>query len=101
MLVDNDGFRVAAYDVFSATGGGIAGISNNTARRISGLTHEESLFLLLDGDTTEEINPLWDKLSTGASVIAPLVTAQGASSPYGMLTDRFGITWIVDVTPTH
>jgi uncharacterized glyoxalase superfamily protein PhnB len=34
-------------------------------------------------------------------VIAPLVTSQTAAPPYGMLTDRFGITWIFGVTPAH
>jgi PhnB protein len=44
---------------------------------------------------------LWDKLAFGATVIAPLVTAQSAAPPYGMLTDRFGVTWIVGVTAAH
>ncbi len=41
------------------------------------------------------------KLADGATVIAQLVTGQPAAPPYGMLTDRFGITWIPGVTPAH
>jgi PhnB protein len=92
---------VAAYDVFGSIGGGIAGTSAQAARRASGLTHDESFFLLLNGDTIEEIRLLWDRLADDATVIAPLVTAQSAAQPYGMLTDRFGVTWIFGVTPTH
>jgi uncharacterized glyoxalase superfamily protein PhnB len=31
-------------------------------------------------------------------VIAPLATAQSAAAAYGMLTDRFGVTWVFGVT---
>jgi hypothetical protein len=47
VVAGGNGFRVAAYDVFGATGGGIAGASAQTARRASGLTHDEPFFLLL------------------------------------------------------
>jgi hypothetical protein len=36
---------------------------------------------------------LWDKLAVGATVMAALVTSQSAAPPYGMLTDRFSVTW--------
>jgi PhnB protein len=101
VVVGDSGFRVAAYDVFGSTGGGIAGSSAQTARRTSGLTHDEPFFLLLNGDTADEISVLWDKLADGATVIAPLVTSQSAAPPYGMLTDCFGVTWIAGVTPAH
>jgi PhnB protein len=90
---------VAAYDVFAVTGGGIAGTSQETAVRASGLTHDEPFFLLLNGDTLDELRPLWDKLSHGATVIAPLPAAQSPAQSYGMLTDRFAVTWIFGVTP--
>jgi PhnB protein len=100
VVVGDNGFRVAAYDVFGATGGGIARGSTQTVRRTGGPTHDESFFLLLNGDTIEEINALWETLADGATVIAPLVTAQ-STQPYGMLTDRFGVTWIFGVTPAQ
>jgi PhnB protein len=99
VVVSDNGFRVAAYDVFAGTGGGIAGTSHETTRRASGLTHNEPFFLLLNGDTLDEIKPLWDKLADGATVIARLPTAQSPAPSYGMLTDRFAVTWIFGVTP--
>lgn len=101
MLAAENGFRVAAYDVFGATGGGIAGSSAATAHRADGLTHSESVFLLLNGDSFDETTALWDKLADGASVIATLAPAQGTAPAYGMLTDRFGVTWIFGVNPAH
>lgn len=59
VVVGDSGFRVAAYDVFGGVGGGIAGSSAQTARRAGGLTHDESFFLLLNGDTAAEISGLW------------------------------------------
>jgi PhnB protein len=99
VVVGDSGFRVAAYDVFGETGGGIAGYSGQSARRAGGLTHDESFFLLLNGDTLDEIGVLWDKLADGATVIAPLITSKSPAPPYGMLTDRFGVTWIIGITP--
>ena len=101
VVVGDSGFRLAAYDVFGGTGGGIAGSSAQAARRAGGLTHDESFFLLLNGDTIDKISALWDKLAVGATVISPLVTSQSPAPPYGMLTDRFGVSWIFGVTPAH
>jgi PhnB protein len=101
LVAADNGFRVAAYDVFGQTGGGVAGSPAATTRRADGLTHTESFFLLLNGETLKEITALWDKLSDGATVIAPLAPAQSAAPAYGMLTDGYGVTWIFGVTPAH
>lgn len=99
VVIGDNGFRMAAYDVFGSTGDGVAGTSPGTRRRTGGLTHDESMFLLLNGDTFAEVSLLWNALSDGATVIAPLVA--DSASPYGMLTDRFGVTWVFGVTPGH
>jgi PhnB protein len=101
VVAGDSGFRVAAYDIFGGADGGIAGSSAQTVRRAGGLTHDESFSLLLNGDTIDEISPLWDKLADGATVISPLASSQSQAPPYGMLTDRFGVTWIFGVTPAH
>ncbi len=77
----DNGFRVMAYDVPSS-------------RPWS--PGEDPFFVSLRGDTTEEISAFWKKLSEGATVVVPLAPAQWAPL-YGMLKDRFGITWVVDV----
>lgn len=55
--------------------------------------------MLLNGQTIEEVSALWGKLSDGASVIQSLAPADWAPA-YGMLTDRFGVTWIFGVAPS-
>ena len=55
-----------------------------------------AFFVSLRGDDIDAILPLWNALSDGAEVLqAP--TASQWSPLYGMLRDRFGITWVVDV----
>jgi hypothetical protein len=61
VVVGDTSFRVAAYDVFGDAGAGLTGASAQSARRVGGLTHDESLFLLQNGDSIEEIRVLWDE----------------------------------------
>ncbi|WP_439951659.1 VOC family protein [Actinomadura kijaniata] len=76
-----NGFRVMAYDVPSHTPWNQG---------------ENAFFLSLRGETAEEITEYWHKLSEDATVLQPLAPARWAPL-YGMLKDRFGITWVVDV----
>jgi len=89
-----DGFRVMAYDIPgpaapAGTGGG--------TRRENGVTiTDQPFFLSVRGTTLDEVQRYWTALADGATVIEPL--AASAWSPgFGMLTDRFGVTWILDV----
>ncbi len=76
-----NGFRVMAYDV-------------PPSRPLD--RGEDPFFASLRGDSADEIAELWKRLSDGAEIKTPL--APSAFSPlYGMLTDRFGITWVLDV----
>ncbi|GGX98544.1 hypothetical protein GCM10010510_50180 [Streptomyces anandii JCM 4720] len=52
------------------------------------------------GDGTDEIGALWERLSQGATVVQPLAPSQWAPL-YGMLTDRFGVTWVLDVAAPY
>lgn len=80
-VVGENGFRVMAYDV-------PASVSYDQG--------EKSLFVSVRGDSVEEITELWGRLSEGSSILEGL--APSFFSPaYGMLKDRFGITWVVDV----
>ena len=55
-----------------------------------------AFFVSLRGDDVDTIRQLWNGLSDGAEVLqAP--TASQWSPLYGMLRDRFGVTWVVDV----
>jgi PhnB protein len=61
---------------------------------------ENAFYIALRGTDASEIQLRWDRLATGATILAPLAAAAFAPL-YGMLTDRFGVTWIVDVSAEH
>jgi PhnB protein len=42
----------------------------------------------------------WERLADGATVVQPLAPAQWAPLS-GMLRDRFGVTWVVDVAAPY
>ncbi|MFC5218418.1 VOC family protein [Streptomyces coerulescens] len=50
----------------------------------------------LSGDDDAELRGYWEKLSAGASVSVPL-EKQMWGDVFGMCTDRFGITWMVNI----
>ena len=57
---------------------------------------EDPFFVSVRGGDAEEITRYWAGLSEGATVRAPLAASQW-SPLYGMLADRFGVTWVLDV----
>ena len=94
-----NGFRVMAYDV-PATGQS-AGPSESSTRRENGVRiTQDSFFISLRGGGVDEISGYWEKLSEGVTVVEPLASSQWAPL-FGMLTDRFGVTWVVDVVADH
>ncbi|TXG01988.1 VOC family protein [Massilia arenae] len=76
-----NGFRIMAFDVASGT---------------PWHQGENAFFVSLRGGSEQEIRELWDGLAQQASIVHPLAPAQW-SPLYGMLKDRFGVTWVVDV----
>jgi PhnB protein len=92
-VVAENGFHVMAYDV---PGQGRPGPVPST-RRENGLTlTDQPFFLSVRGDTVAEVAPVWDGLARGADVVEAFGPAAFAPG-FGMLTDRFGVTWVVDV----
>lgn len=77
----DNGFRIMAYDVPS---------------RLSWEPGEIPFFVSVRGKAADEISSYWEKLSQGAIIVNPLAPANW-SPLYGMLRDRFGITWVLDV----
>lgn len=51
----------------------------------------------LSGDNEEELRGYWNKLSDGANITQPLVPAPWGDI-FGMLDDKFGISWMVNIT---
>ena len=93
----DNGFRVMAYDIPGAEGAATPG----TTHRENGVTiTDRPFFLSVRGENLDEIQGYWDALSVGASVIEALA-ASAWSAGFGMLTDSFGVTWILDVAAAH
>ncbi|WP_253878056.1 VOC family protein [Promicromonospora umidemergens] len=100
VLADN-GFRLMAYDVPGQDVPLAQGEGAPTTRRENGVTlTEEPFFLSVRGETVEEVGALWEQLAEGATVVEAYAPAQWAPA-FGMLTDRFGITWILDVAAEY
>ncbi|GAA3668396.1 VOC family protein [Nonomuraea antimicrobica] len=57
---------------------------------------ENAFFVSLRGDAADEVTAYWERLSDGAAVLRPLGPAPWAPL-YGMLKDRYGVVWVVDV----
>jgi PhnB protein len=55
-----------------------------------------SITVSLSGDDEAALRGYWDRLSQGATVVQPLEKAPWGDS-FGMLTDRFGTGWMVNI----
>lgn len=80
-VVSAQGFAIMAYDV--------PGHMAYDAGTIP-------VFVSVHGDSSDEIQGYWTKLAEGGTVVQPLGPS-GWSPLYGMLKDRFGVTWVMDV----
>lgn len=90
-----DGLRLMAYDIpgQDPTDPPAAG----TTRRENGVTFtDRPFFQSLQAASLDELAGVWNGLAEGAEIIEPLA-ASAWSAGFGMLTDRFGVTWVLDV----
>lgn len=55
-----------------------------------------NISMSLSGDNEEELRGYWNKLAEGASITMPFDKAPWGDT-FGMLTDKFGIGWMVNV----
>lgn len=53
----------------------------------------------LSGDEDAVLRGWWDKLADGATVAEPLAKAPWGDT-FGMLTDKFGVPWLVNIAGT-
>ncbi|MEV0620183.1 VOC family protein [Nonomuraea sp. NPDC050404] len=84
-VLSGEGFHVMAYDV-------PASLPWNQG--------ENPFFVSVRGETTQEISAYWEKLSEGAAIVQPLEPS-GWAPLYGMLKDRFGVVWVLDVVSEY
>lgn len=92
------GIRLMAYDIPGEDDTDPAATAGTTTRENGATITDRTFFQSLRSDSLDELQSSWDALAEGATVIEPL--AASAWSPgFGMLTDRFGVTWVLDVQP--
>ncbi len=60
------------------------------------VTAGTNISVSLSGDDADELRGYFEKLSDGGSVTMPL-EKQMWGDEFGMVTDRFGITWMVNI----
>jgi len=63
-------------------------------------TTGSSISMALSGDIDAEktLTGYWNKLGEGGTITMPLETAPWGDK-FGMVTDKFGINWMVDIAP--
>ena len=95
LVAAKNGFRLMGYDIPGQTQGGIAG-GGSTHRESNTTITDQALFVSISSPTLAELQRYWDALAVDATIIEPLA-ASAWSAGFGMLTDRFGVTWSVSV----
>jgi PhnB protein len=80
-LAAANGIRIMAYDVYP---------------HLPWDQGQHAFYVSVRGDDAAELQGFWEKLVEGATVIQPLGASPWAPL-YGQLTDRFGVTWVLDI----
>lgn len=93
---NEDGFRVMAYEIPGQDDADTTVTAGSTRRENGATITDRTFFQSVRGETLDEITGYWNGLAEGGSVIEPLA-ASSWTPGFGMLTDRFGVTWILDV----
>ena len=61
------------------------------------LATQSNVSVSLSGEDEAELRGYWDGLAEGATIVVPLETAPWGAT-FGMLDDRFGTHWLVNIT---
>ncbi|MEU4559430.1 VOC family protein [Actinoplanes sp. NPDC023936] len=94
----DNGFSIMAYDV---PGRAPEAVPPAITTREHGMTLTgDRFFVSVRGETVNEVGALWDKLADGAEIIEKYGPSPWTPG-FGMLTDRFGVTWILDVAAPY
>jgi len=96
LVTSDNGFRVMGYDIPGQTEGSPAG-GGSTRRENNTTITDQALFVSVGSDALGELQGYWDALAVDAVIVEPLA-ASAWSAGFGMLTDRFGVTWSFSAT---
>ncbi len=78
------------------------GIELMAADTPSGMGYNDGtrVTLTLNGDDEETLRGYWDKLTKDGTITMPLAKAPWGDT-FGMLTDKYGVCWMVDIGPVQ
>ncbi|WP_349885316.1 VOC family protein [Microbacterium sp. WHRI 7836] len=88
--------RLMAYDIPGEDDSNPAATAGSTHRENGATLTDRTFFQSLRADSLDELQRYWNGLVEGATVIESLA-ASAWSAGFGMLTDRFGVTRVLDV----
>jgi PhnB protein len=71
-------------------------MGSDTPKRMP-IAEHSNISIALSGDDEAEVTGYWERLADGATVLEPLTKAPWGDH-FGMLTDRFGVTWLVNIS---
>lgn len=91
--MDVDGIMHAALE----TPAGFHLYASDTAEGMGELVRGNNVQMSLSGDDAAALQGYWDALSAGGEVLMPL-EKQMWGDHYGMVADRFGIRWHVNIS---
>jgi PhnB protein len=62
---------------------------------------ERAFFVSVRATDADELTTYWSRLSVGATIIDDLGPAAWGTPLYGQLTDKFGVTWVLDLAVAY
>lgn len=78
---------------------GITFMASDTPDRMEYQPGHTNFGMSLEGEDEAELSGYFKKLSVGGTVTMPLEKAAWGDT-FGMVTDKFGISWLVNITAT-
>ena len=77
------------------TDNGMTLMASDTPNRLE-LKPGNEMSISLSGDNEAELRGYWDKLAVDATITMPIEKAPWGDT-FGMLTDKFGVQWLVNI----
>jgi PhnB protein len=79
------------------TGGGLTLMASDVPSHMDYVVGTNDFSVSLSGDDEAALTGYWQKLSEGAEIGQPLEKAPWGDS-FGMLHDKFGVSWLVNIS---
>jgi PhnB protein len=76
---------------------GIRFMASDVPSRMEYAAGTNNFSMSLSGEDDAQLRGYFDKLSNGGTVLMPLEKAAWGDT-FGMCTDRFGVTWLINVS---